>query len=401
MTIKLGVCGLGRAFSLMLPTFSRDRRFELVAAATPGKIGRDAFVRDFGGRSYGDMASLCGDTGVEAIYIASPHEFHCEHVELAAAAGKHCLLEKPVAISMEEADRIVEAVASAGIKLVVGPCHSFDAPVVEASALIRSGRLGRLRQIQAINYTDFLYRPRRPEELDTRRGGGVIFSQGIHQIDIVRLLAGGMANSVYAMTGNWDPERPTEGAYSALLSFETGVFAALTYNGYGRFDTDALMHDYSELGFHKDPTAYGGARRHLESEAFTLEADLKRQRNLGFADTALLSNRFPESHEHFGPIIASCEGGDIRLYPDGLELFDEAERKFIAITPPTVPRKEVLDEFHDAIVNDVDNSHNARWGRGSLEVALGMLESAATRAPVNLSRQTSFNHHETSTPEGD
>lgn len=383
----------------MLPTFTRDRRFELVAAATPGQIGRDAFVRDLGGRSYADMESLCGDPEVDAIYIASPHQFHCEHVELAAAAGKHCLLEKPVAITTEEADRIVEAVARSGIRLVVGPCHSFDTPVVRAGALIQSGSLGRLRQIQAINYTDFLYRPRRPEELDTRRGGGVIFSQGIHQIDIARFLAGGQATSVFAITGNWDPARPTEGAYSALVSFDSGAFATLTYNGYGRFDSDVLMHDYSELGFRKNPGEYGGARRRLHSESFDRESDLKRQRNLGFADTAQLSKRFPACHEHFGPIVASCERGDIRLYPDGLEVFDDAQRRFIAIEPPTIPRKEVMDELHDAIVNDAANPHNAEWGRASLEVALGMLESATCVEPVYLSRQTVFNDQPQLPPE--
>jgi len=390
MTIKLGVCGLGRAFSLMLPTFSRDRRFELVAAATPGQIGRDAFARDFGGRTYHDMASLCGDAEVEAIYIASPHELHCEHVELAAAAGKHCLLEKPVAITLEQADRIAEAVAQSGIKLVVGPCHSFDAPVARTKALIDDGRLGRLKQIQAINYTEFLYRPRRPEELDTDRGGGVIFSQAIHQIDIVRLLAGGRASKVFAMTGNWDPERPTEGAYSAILSFEDDLFAALTYNGYGRYDSDDLMHGYSELGFCKQSADYGSARRLLASEQGTAEADLKRQRNLGYADTEALGNRSPDTHEHFGFIVASCEYGDIRLYPDGLEIFDDTGRQFIDIAPPEIPRQEVLDELHDVIVDGGPNPHSAAWGRASLEVAIAMLESAASCGPITLCRQVPF-----------
>ncbi len=55
--------------------------------------------------------------------------------------------------------------------------------------------------IQAFNYTDFLYRPRRPEELRTEEGGGVIFSQGVHQIDIVRLLAGDSARDVIGYDG--------------------------------------------------------------------------------------------------------------------------------------------------------------------------------------------------------
>ena len=67
----------------------------------------------------------------------------------------------------------------------------------------------------ALNFTDFMYRPRRPDELDTARGGGAFPSQAAHQIDILRLLGGGQVTSVRAMTGAWDTDR-TEGAYSAL-----------------------------------------------------------------------------------------------------------------------------------------------------------------------------------------
>ena len=74
--------------------------------------------------------------------------------------------------------------------------------------------------INAFYYTDFLYRPRRPEELDTRVGGGVLFNQASHQVDVVRYLAGGRARSVRALTGDWDASRPTEGAYAALMTFE-------------------------------------------------------------------------------------------------------------------------------------------------------------------------------------
>src|SRR5438094_342005 len=81
-------------------------------------------------------------------------------------------------------------------------------------------------------------RPRRPEELVTARGGGVMFSQAAHQVDIVRLLAGGRVSLVRALTGSWDSRRPTEGAYAALLAFEDGACASLAYSGYGHFDTD-------------------------------------------------------------------------------------------------------------------------------------------------------------------
>ena len=72
-----------------------------------------------------------------------------------------------------------------------GTATAFNAPILHTRDIIESGAYGKPRMINALNFTDFLYRPRRPEELDTARGGGVMFSQAAHQIDIVRLLGGG------------------------------------------------------------------------------------------------------------------------------------------------------------------------------------------------------------------
>ncbi|MFX8719861.1 gfo/Idh/MocA family oxidoreductase, partial [Acinetobacter baumannii] len=82
------------------------------------------------------------------------------------------------------------AAEDAGRFLIVGPSHGFDEPVRSAATLIASGRFGRVRMVTALNFTDFLYRPRRPAELETSRGGGVVYSQAAHQVDVVRRLVG-------------------------------------------------------------------------------------------------------------------------------------------------------------------------------------------------------------------
>src|SRR5207237_3155772 len=106
-----------------------------------------------------------------------------------------------------------------------------DAPIRRTRELIASGKYGRLRMITALNFTDFLYRPRRPEELDTARGGGAVYNQAAHHVDIVRLLGGGRLKSVRAQTGAWDPARPTEGGYSARLKFVDGACATISTSG--------------------------------------------------------------------------------------------------------------------------------------------------------------------------
>ena len=85
--------------------------------------------------------------------------------------------------------------------MVVGHSHGFDAPVALARAIVDEGAVGRVRMVTALNFTDFLYRLRRPEELDTAQGGGAVFNQAAHHVDIVRRLVGTRATSVRAEVG--------------------------------------------------------------------------------------------------------------------------------------------------------------------------------------------------------
>src|SRR5688572_12324907 len=99
--LKLGVAGLGRGFTLMLPTFRRDPRVVLVAAADARAEARARFTSDFGARAYESVEALCEDPQVDIVYVATPHQFHADHATLAARAGKHVLVEKPMAVSLE------------------------------------------------------------------------------------------------------------------------------------------------------------------------------------------------------------------------------------------------------------------------------------------------------------
>ena len=76
--------------------------------------------------------------------------------------------------------------------------HGYDLPIQHMREIIAGGRLGRVRMIHTWNFTDWVYRPRRPDELLVESGGGVTFRQGSHQFDIVRLLGGGEVKSVRA-----------------------------------------------------------------------------------------------------------------------------------------------------------------------------------------------------------
>lgn len=387
--LKLGVIGLGRAFTLMLPTFAADPRIALVAASDPRLDARERFAAEFGAKGFEDAEALCADPDVKAVYIASPHQFHVAHVKYAAKHRKHMLVEKPMALTIKDGREMTAAAKAANVKLLVGHSHSFDLPYLRTRAMIRSGAYGHVRMINALNFTDFLYRPRRPEELDTARGGGVVFSQAAHQVDIVRLLAGAKATSVRAFTGNWDAARNCEGAYSAQIKFDDGSFASLTYSGYAHFDSDEFMGWSGELGQQRDADAsYGRARQALKKATNAAdETAMKNARAYGIAGRDAFRAGDSVAHNHFGLVVASCERADLRPLPHGVMVYGDDERHLEEIPAPEIPRAEVVDELYDAVMSGTPPLHSGEWGLATLEICLAILESARSGHEVELREQ--------------
>jgi phthalate 4,5-cis-dihydrodiol dehydrogenase len=383
--LRLGAVGLGRAFSLMLPTFLRHPRIALVAGADPRAQARTAFAADTGGKAYTTLEEMCDSAEVEAVYISTAHELHAAHACYAASRGKHLLVEKPMALTLADCAAITDAAKKAGVALVVGHSHSFDAPIARTRELIASGMFGRVRMINALNYTDWLYRPRRPEELAD--GGGVLFNQAPHQVDVVTLLAGSRVTSVRAQAGAWDKLRPAPAAYSALLSFEDGAFASLTYSGFAHFDSDEFMQWVGEGGQKKDPAAYGAARRALAGVTREAEIDMRAARGYGRSRGAALADSASPQHPHFGFLIVSCEAADLRPLPDGVWIYGNDAARFDPLPPPSVPRGEVMDELVAAVFERKVPLHGGERGYATIEVCLAMQTSAQEGREISLQRK--------------
>jgi phthalate 4,5-cis-dihydrodiol dehydrogenase len=381
--LRLGVAGLGRAFTVMLPTFAADPRVALVAAADPRAEARQRFAADFSAKAYATVEELCADPDVEIVYVATPHQLHARHAILSARNGKHVLVEKPMALTLDDCTGMVAAARQTGVHLIVGHSHSFDAPILRTRKIIASGAYGAVRMIHALNYTDFLYRPRRPDELDTAQGGGAVFNQAAHQVDIVRLLGGGLVRSVRAQAGAWDATRPTEGAYSVLVTFETGAFASLTYSGYGHLDSDEFSGWIGEMGEAKSP----GARKlppHFATAAE--EAAFKSARNYGGADYQPLATQ-DLAHQHFGTVIVSCERADLRPLPNGVVVYEAGSARLDPLPLPKIPRAEVIDELYAAVVDGKPPLHDGTWAMATLEVCLAILQSSREGREIALKHQ--------------
>lgn len=365
--LKIGIVGMGAAGRAFLPAIEKSDDFQLVAFAEANAAARQEAERETGAQGYADVGALVAHQGIDAIYIATPTEQHRSHAAVAFAAGKHVLTEKPMAVSLEDAQAMVAAAEQANRILLVGHSHSYDAPIHAMRGIIDSGRLGRVRMINTMDFTDWMFRPRRIEEFDVKLGGGVTFRQGSHQFDIIRLLGDGAVRSVRASTFDWDPRRPSIGAHTVFLTFEDGATAVAVYNGYGYFSTMELTDDITEWGFVEPLSKRPKLKREAVSGA---ELAAKRSR----AKTAI-----PAAAPYqptFGLTVVSCERGDLRQSPGGILVYDENGREEIILANDKTPRDLVLAEFADAILGRKPPVHTGKWGLANLEICLAAMQSS-------------------------
>jgi phthalate 4,5-cis-dihydrodiol dehydrogenase len=380
--LRLGIVGLGSAARSVLPSLAVHPEVKLVAVADPLDDAREDVAGRFGARGVPDIGSLLALPEVDAVYIATPTELHAEHVVAAARAGKHILCEKPMAIDLEQAQHMIDAADQAGVVLMIGHSHSYDVPYRRIREIIAGGSLGRVRLMHDLYYTDWMYRPRRAEELVTELGGGITYRQGAHQFDVLRLLGGGLVANVRAKTFDWDPTRRGIGAHAVWLEFEDGTFANAIYNGYGAFLSSEICFEAGELGMPQPVATAGKARRAYRERPPGEELGAKRARNAGRDRSRLAPNQ-----PFFGWLIVSCEGGDIRQSPTGLYLYTERGREELELPLDKSTRDVMLEEFRDAIAGTRAPMHDGRWGLANLEVCVAAIASAHTGDAVRLRYQ--------------
>jgi len=384
--LRVGVIGLGRAGAGMLSALAKHPDIRVTAAADLHGTHLDRFRAEFEGLAFNDAEGLCRSPEVDAVYIATPHELHARHVAAAAENGKHIIVEKPMALTLAGCDRMIEVTEAAGVQMVVGHTASFNPGVQKMREIIMGGEAGELGMISATAYTDFLYRPRRPEELVTELGGGIIFNQVPHQVDAARYLAGGMARSVRAAAWTLDPKRPTEGCYMALLEFAGGAAASLVYSGYDHFDS-------ADLAASRGPRSaeqYGAARRALAGVQ-SADEEVAMRISTGYGGPNVRGGRGEVSmlQGELGAFIVSCDRADLRLVPEGVAVYSNDGLRVVAPNPwRGVPgRGNVIDELYFAITEGRPLVHDGRWAKATMEVCLAVLESARGHREIDLEHQ--------------
>ncbi len=390
--LNLGIIGLGGGASQMLPAFARHSRVRVTAAADIDQDQLDKFRTQYEGETFLSAEAICRSPSIDVVYIATPNQFHSEHALIALENKKHVYMEKPMTLTLEEADVMIQAAERNGMQLAVNVKHSFEPRIRKIREMVVSEELGKLRMLNYWYFNDWLYSPRTAEELTPELGGGVPWRQGPHQFDILRTIAGGLVRTVRATTGVWDETRPVPGCYSSFLEFENGVVATAVYSGYDHFNSRELTYRVDEGDAWPDPPVHAKARTALR-EAGSKEAEMAMKRDRRFGGSgrdpagAAPGQRRPTPWILGGPLVASFDKGDVRLTPNGLMVYGEEEKREIPL--PSLPdgRDGIIDEVYQSVVNGRRPSNDGHWGKATLEVVLALFQSGKERREIQMSRQ--------------
>lgn len=389
--VRLGIAGLGMAFRMKLGSgiFNSSDRVRITAGADVRPEERERFGEQLDIETFASVEDMCKSNSVDAVWVFTPHHVHAESTITVAEHGKHVLVEKPMCVTMDEANRMVDAVEHHGVTYIHGHSKLYLAPMQAMARVINSGRLGRVYGINSWYFNDWMRRPLwSASDMDPDRGGGPLYWLGPHHVDIVRWLGGGLVRSVRASMGRHLPPFDVEGNYSAFLDFEDGPSCTMTLSSYGYFDTAELTWGMSEGGTSRpEASLFGPRNKNLrtmtneEKYAISGYSTEDLEQRLTMATTGRRRGL-----DFFGLTVVSCEKGDIRQSPEGLYVYTEDGREELPI-PADLPPSGELVELAGAVLDGRKPLLDADWARASIEVCTAMLQSSKERREIPLSHQ--------------
>ena len=225
--IRVGVVGAAFAGNLHAEGIVATGRAEIAGVVSATEPSRQRFAERWKCRPYADIASMFAAERLDAITLAMPNRFHLDAALAAAHAGVHVICEKPLAMNLRDADRMVRACREADVHLLYAEQLCFAPRYVKVRELVRSGALGDIVQVQHRErhggpHARWFHDP-------VLSGGGVLLDMGCHGIELTRWLLDRPAiTSVHARLGVYKHlEGVVDDHALVTLAFETGTLAVI------------------------------------------------------------------------------------------------------------------------------------------------------------------------------
>lgn len=226
------IIGAGRVSGAHARAVANTPGARLVAVADVDESRAQAVAAQHGCRAYRDYAEALRDPEVRIATIALPHHLH-ERVTIdCCSAGKHVFIEKPMADSVEECDRMIAAAERARVVLFVAHSQRFFASTIRARELVQGGSLGRPVFATDTWYKAFGIETRPPWFLDRARGGGMWLMNGAHMLDRTCWVLGSDIAAVRAWIGSPFHGLSADDANVVFVALRNGTHATIAHAGY-------------------------------------------------------------------------------------------------------------------------------------------------------------------------
>ncbi|MGO9256463.1 MAG: Gfo/Idh/MocA family protein [Bryobacteraceae bacterium] len=203
---------------------------ELVAVSDESGERARAFAARYGVRAFEDPGAMLAQAGAEAVCICTPHPAHRQPAVLAARAGVHVLVEKPMAACLADCDAMIAAARAGNVKLAVISQRRFYEPVVRLKAAIDAGKIGTpvLATVLMLSWRDEAYYRSDPwrGRWDTE-GGGVLVNQAPHHLDLMRWFMGPIQRISGACANLNHPYIEVEDTALAIVHFRSGALGSI------------------------------------------------------------------------------------------------------------------------------------------------------------------------------
>ena len=227
--VRTAVVGLGWWSDVLAEAAGRSGQIELAACYTRTEEKRRAFAARYNCRPAASYEEILGDPSIEAILNTTPNSVHLETTQLAAQAGKHVFLDKPIANTVADGQRITDACAKAGVVLAVGSQRRRESQFRWMQSEVGAGRFGKLVQAECNISRDRLGRIDLSSWRYTAEGmpGGVMLQIGIHYVDVLEMLLGPVVR-VSALSNRLVLPGENPDVANLVLEHQGGALSSLT-----------------------------------------------------------------------------------------------------------------------------------------------------------------------------
>ena len=245
---KVNACliGCGRAGMIHAQNYKNKIPSASITAVVDAlaQAAQDAAAELGISKCYTDYHDILTDDSINAVIVVAPTNLHKQIVVDCANAGKHIFCEKPMAMTVEECDEMIEACRRNGVKLQIGFMRRFDASFREAKRLLDEGAIGDLVQVHSCTRG-----PSKPHPwmLDIKKSNGILAEVNSHDIDAVRWMTGSDIQTLYAVAGNFrNPEAREQYPeyYDSVLmngTMQNGVHFSIDGAAYVQYGYDSKM----------------------------------------------------------------------------------------------------------------------------------------------------------------